>query len=63
MGSVVFLLEGDAYSSDVNLRALPYKFYRMSKEKTIMEYDFNKGLFGFNTKVDHRLVESRPINE
>ena len=62
-GSAVFLLEGDAYHSDVYLRAIPFKYYTHWREHPIMEYDFRKGLFGYNIKVDHRMVESKPKNE
>lgn len=59
-GDVVFLLENDAYADDVYLRALPYNDYFTSKNKPVMEYDFQKGLFGYKIKVAHRLVEKKP---
>jgi len=59
-GNVVYLLEEDVFASDVELRALPFKFYYESKTKTIMEYDFNEGFLGYKVKVDHRLVNKKP---
>lgn len=57
-GSVVFLLENDAFSSEVDLRALPYKDYFSYEERPYIEYDFIKGLFGYKVKYDHRLIKA-----
>lgn len=57
-GNVVFLLENDAFASDVDLRALPYKFYYGYKERPYIEYEFVEGLFGYKIKQNHRLAKA-----
>jgi len=62
-GSVVFLLENDVFSNDVQLRAISYTVYLDYKDVPYMEYDFRMGLLGYKVKVDHRIAKSIPAGE